>query len=78
MDVFTCHKPKSFVCIFINLVYECVCVYDSSNAKAGCLSCPIVVSRYIFTRFKKAERSFGCCCQNTIDTRIQVFAYKYQ
>ena len=57
---------------------ECVCVYASSNAKADSLSCPIMESRYVFTRFKKAERSFGCCCQNTIDIRIQVFVCKYQ
>ena len=41
---------------------ECVCVYASSNAKADSLSCPIVESRYVFTRFKKAERPFDCCC----------------
>ena len=56
---------------------ECVCVYASRNAAADSLSFPIVESTYVFTRFKKAERSFGCCCQNTIDIRIQVFVYKY-
>ena len=84
MGVFTCHRPKAFVCVFIKLVYHCiqwklnVSVYASSNAKADSLSCPIVESRYVFTRFRKAEGSFGCCCQNTIDIRIQVFVCKYQ
>jgi hypothetical protein len=24
MGVFTCHKPKAFVCVFIKLVYDCI------------------------------------------------------
>ena len=58
MGVFTCHKPKAFVCVFIELVYHCIqwklkeSEYDSSNAKADRLSCPIVESKYVFTRFK--------------------------
>ena len=24
MGVFTCHKPKAFVCAFIKLVYHCI------------------------------------------------------
>ena len=24
MGVFTCHKPKAFICVFIKLVYDCV------------------------------------------------------
>ena len=31
---------------------ECVCEYDNSNAKADSLSCLIVESKYVFTRFK--------------------------
>ena len=31
---------------------EGICEYDSSNAKADRLSCPIVKSKYVFTRFK--------------------------
>jgi hypothetical protein len=31
---------------------EGICEYDSSNAKADRLSCPIVESKYVFTRFK--------------------------
>jgi hypothetical protein len=64
---------------------ECVCVYASSNAKADSLSCPIVESRYVFTRFKKAERPFDCCwwrvalqVKISIGIRMQVFVYKFQ
>jgi len=31
---------------------ECVCEYDDSNAKGDSMSCPIVESKYVFTRFK--------------------------
>jgi hypothetical protein len=31
---------------------ECVFEYDNSNAKADSLSCLIVESKYVFTRFK--------------------------
>ena len=31
---------------------ECVCEYDDSNDKGDSLSCPIVESKYVFTRFK--------------------------
>jgi hypothetical protein len=85
VGVFTCHKPKAFVCVSIKLVYHCiqwklnVSVY-MPVAMPSLVVFPVPLWRVDMSLhvFKKAERSFGCCCQNTIDIRIQVIAYKYQ
>jgi hypothetical protein len=76
MGVFTCHKPKAFVCVFIELVYHCIqwklkeSEYDSSNAKADRLSCPIVESKYVFTRFKTLEDLSAVAVEGSIVSKI--------
>jgi hypothetical protein len=76
MGVFTCHKPKAFVCVFIKLVYDCIqwklneCEYDSSNAKADRLYCPIVESKYVFTRFKMLKDLSVVAVEGVIVSKI--------
>ena len=55
--MYTCHKPKAFIC-FIKLVYDCiksklnVSMYMPVAMPRVSLSCPIMESKYLFTRFK--------------------------
>jgi hypothetical protein len=91
MGVFTCHKPKAFVCVFIKLVYDCiqwklnVSVY-MPVAIPRLIVFPVPLWRvdmslYVSKRLKDLSTvavEGGIVRKNTIGIRMQVFVYKFQ
>ena len=49
---------------------EGICEYDSSNAKADRLYCPIVESKYVFTRFKMLKDLSVVAVEGVIVSKI--------
>ena len=49
---------------------ECVCEYDDSNDKGDSLSCPIVESKYVFTRFKTLKDLSSVAVEGSIVSKM--------
>ena len=91
MSVFTCHKPKVFVCVSIKLVYHCiqwklnVSVYmPVAMPSLIVFSVPlwrVDMSLHVSKRLKDLSTvavEGGIVRKNTIGIRMQVFVYKFQ